>query len=298
MRFEIALRDFPNKSDVNGALAVLRSGAQREFSRNVGLERHLHKRTWLAFFTALADYMRTTTAVTPDDIARTANKCFASLLRPSPLPGLTIPNVEPVGPSFKGVASYLFGRIVPFSRLAQWAKTGGGSNLPKDPADLEDLLEDLCTPAGFVLATHVLSELPLGIFLMWSTFHESDPHGDPLAGDPIEILIARLGKEKEMLAAEFGVPLPSGSVRVDFALLRYRLPPNVVPRVPTIVEGYADGMAYYFRVSEFKPELTPDRLPRTQPTGRAGDHRGLPEIVHSLVTAAQLAGPIEAKMVI
>lgn len=118
------------------------------------------------------------------------------------------------------------------------------------------------------------AEIPLGRYLMWSTF---DPeNGKPFGDAP---------PEAEYLLCTLGLPPPEES---PLLLLEFRLQGDVQPMVPTFCDAYAaEFWSRYFRPA---PPGAP--YGRTMATEDCPDQKGRPEVVHSVIDARNLVAPL------
>jgi hypothetical protein len=113
---------------------------------------------------------------------------------------------------------------------------------------------------------------PLGRYAMWSTFDESGArpfHDTRSASDLLELL----GLD----------PHHDGDLLLVF---EYKLPAAVVSRVPSFCDAYVGSWNAWFRVS---PHEAP--FGRTRPVGER-EARGVPEVIHEVVTASVLEAPL------
>ena len=120
---------------------------------------------------------------------------------------------------------------------------------------------------------------------MWSTFNETDQALPPVPNDPILLNIARVGHDLKTLGIE------SGHTKRGFddacLVLQYYVPKDRTLHKPTIIEGYAGGLHYYFRT---RGGAGSGRV-LTAPYG--ADFPGFPEVVHAIICADKLTAPIK-----
>jgi hypothetical protein len=179
---------------------------------------------------------------------------------------------RPWGPEARPTTRFL-GRIIPFETLLNiFLEQPAGKVLPRDLA--RSALRGIIDVSPAALAS-VMRSLPLGNFVMWSTFDmlgSGAPFDRPLP--PLASLLARLGLDPK-------------DAREPHLVLEYRLPDTVLPRVPTFCDAYSGAKWNpWFRVSQNGAAFG-----RTRPVGRF-EARGLPEVVHSVITIAELETPI------
>jgi hypothetical protein len=158
-----------------------------------------------------------------------------------------------------------YGRVILQSTLIEiWTST----SLPK--AAVEDVVRKL--PLQSVdIARMTIASLPLGRYIIWSTFGERDPDGDPFdPRDPVERLIDDLG-----------LKFYSGDI---FYLLCYTIPGAVEIRFPTLADAYSGGFFFPFKSGgRTFPIRHPDKL------------SGRPERVHSVIFGRELRRSVDAR---
>ncbi|MDB5657325.1 MAG: hypothetical protein JWQ94_4938 [Tardiphaga sp.] len=209
-----------------------------------------------------------------------------------------IPCATLVGPVVDGLQPKAYGRLISVPTLRYYWKTAalGGSAIrlkkPRVPARaIDEIVLDLQTQEGLDARKEgdFLQLLPLGLFVLWSTFDGEDFDHNPFPSMPDDMTecAALLGLDDKLL---FGDNRSRRCV-----LLCYRLPSAVKPRVPTVVEAYAGSsrLNYYFEVYSHQVSVSLKQFPRTLPSPLAQDRRGLPEIIHEVVFADQLTMPIK-----
>ena len=120
-----------------------------------------------------------------------------------------------------------------------------------------------------------LAHKPLGQYLIWATFDETNPSGDPFH---------KLLKDAEGIRACLGLdPNHTG----DMLLLTYALPASVEPLYPTVADAYAGGWNWYYR-----PSLLHERYGLTLCWRERTDAFPCPEVVHTPVNGDCLMAPI------
>src|SRR5262249_46148874 len=120
--------------------------------------------------------------------------------------------------------------------------------------------------------------MPLGRYLMWSTFSLESNSGRPFDGMPNSADVVRglLGLDHN----ERGLPL---------LLFEYTLPMSVTLRFPTVAEAYAgDSFPYFFRPA---PAGAPHGLIMSWPEYQ--DQSPRPEVVHEVISGGLLAAPLK-----
>ncbi len=126
--------------------------------------------------------------------------------------------------------------------------------------------------------------LPIGQYVMWSTFSET--RGErPFAGiDP---------KTAREIAARLGLFRPNKKRCGPFLLLEYEMPRSCKPRIPRTTEAYSGPTwVYYFRpASKSDCDLGYGRTYVWD--SHADSSGGRPEIVHEPLTGDTLAADIE-----
>lgn len=210
-----------------------------------------------------------------------------------------VPSVRPIGPVVHDLEPRPFGRLVALPALAHYwgglllPAPSSSSRRPRVPRRVVlDLIEELQTETGLRarIATRLFERLPLGNYVMWSTFSE-DGRADPFPPRPSRFgaLAAVLGLDRDLLYGSKGPP------RAPCILLGYDIHGLIAPRVPTIVEAYAGGgrLNYYFEVFRYTVDVRNGNLPRTLPTPGAQHERGVPEVVHEVAFADRLMMPLE-----
>lgn len=111
--------------------------------------------------------------------------------------------------------------------------------------------------------------VPLGNYHMWSTFHPENESFDPFDGCSASIACCRLG-------LSFNTPAEPCEV----AILRYRLPDTVHPKLPTVADAYSGGFPkidYFSVAAEGKPHGY------TRPRTECLELGGMPECVHEVI---------------
>ena len=94
-------------------------------------------------------------------------------------------------------------------------------------------------------------------------------------------LFQGLRRDAEYVQGVLGLPL---DVRgKPMLLFRYAIPDSVVPRIPTIADGYAGGFHYFFAPAE---EALTYGLTQTWPDFE--NEPGRPEVVHEIILAEHL----------
>jgi hypothetical protein len=203
--------------------------------------------------------------------------------------------LRPTGPEIP-VANSLsanFGRIIPFQKLlAAYVR-----RYMVTEAVAEFSLRKQLRSLTIAPPAKIIPNFPLGMYLMWSTYNERDPSGDPFlpAVSNVAELLAELGLCPDSLPDE-----------VEYIMLTYRLPHGFTTHAPTIIEAFAGAMNVNFHPLGIRilPGSSPPPVPRTFPcpyerdlaTGairRVSGKKGRPEIVHPVLFANQLAAKPE-----
>jgi hypothetical protein len=302
--------DLTRQEKIRATLSSLRNSATgmiMEFLDNLMADSRVPQEVWNALVVSLE------TAPAPNsdpnwaqEVMALLRDCFAKSLKPSSrLP--RIPSRLPVGPPIHDLAPAAFGRIMSLTYLKSWWNTYSaiatnplhGTALPKGKSTWSMIRALARTDGMKRLPTSILSNLPLGVYIMWSTFDEFGSGPDPFHPRPSKILelVSVLGLDPVLLGfhKDDEYPSPDSETGPLCVLLRYKLPSDLLPHVPTVVEAYAgrNRMNYYFRVTDGEICHRHRRYPRTRPSPRTMDLRGHPEVVHAVVCASELTDPLE-----
>jgi hypothetical protein len=218
-----------------------------------------------------------------------------------PPPGLhPVPTRLPVGPAIPGLEPKAYGRIVALPTLVYYWKTAilGGPTRPKRvPAEvIRDHIALMSTAEGLASrgGSPVLESLPLGLFVIWSTFDGERLEIDPFPPRPLKIedMAAIMGLDYTLL---FGEQTTARRPKAHCVLMTYTLPSDIAPHTPSVVEAYAgtSKLNYFFEVYQHEVNVALRHFPRTMATPRAADKAGVPEVVHQVVFADQLLAPLQ-----
>jgi hypothetical protein len=311
MRLEEVLASLPvaRQEKVGTTLSELRARASGIIVRlldNLQQEQRLPEDIWVSVIEGLETIPAATSDPDwPTTVIDMLRGCFSRALKPALHPA-PVPSMTPVGPVIDDLSTATFGRIVSLVYLESWwsifgalaTSPGTGVVFPKG-ASARALIRVLTRSDGKrVLPAAILDNLPLGKYIMWSTFDEVHRGADPFDPQPGKFLelVAVLGLDPVLLGLsdEDGNPIPGGT-RPNCVLLSYNLPTGVSPHIPTIVEAYAGSgrMNYYFRVTDY--EVSYPRPPQTLPSPRGMHLRGRPEVVHSVISALNISAPLEVR---
>ncbi len=195
----------------------------------------------------------------PDpDSLRTA---FIDAFRPYILNGGSIPTPWPTH----------YGRATPENIFADLlVKQGKATSRTAAKRFLRNLMSK-----SLPIVQQRLAHKEIGQYMIWATFNEDNPNGDPFE---------KLPDDAEGIRAGLGLdPNYTG----DMILLTYYLPVGVEPLYPTVADGYSSGWNYYYR-----PSYTDERYGRTLCWLGRADVSPCPEVVHKPVTGDCLLAPI------
>lgn len=293
----------PQQHQINHALVVLDrhgSAAGRRFASNAEAEFRIPEAAWSAIFRpVLSVDLRISDAATADHVLVAFRKGLADCLKSAPGP-LTVPSLVPIGEEILGLNPKAYGRLVSLTALTEaWSSpviSSMGRRITAPKQVVRDFITNLSTPSGLTSwgLSRTLASLPLGRYIMWSTFDEKTLDEDPFPDRPLKVseLAAVMGLDYDVLFPKTTPPTRSKAFCV---ILGYRFPSVVRPHVPTIAEAYAGTgrLNYYFEIYRHKVDATLGHYPRTMATPKAQDKHGAPEVVHSVVFADNLSMPIQ-----
>lgn len=213
----------------------------------------------------------------------------------------------PVGPAIPGLAPKAYGRLMALSQLSAYWKDAPRSRFHPSGVifasdeSVRKVIDEISSPDGYQLwiSTGILANCPLGKYVMWSTFDADDLEADPFAPRSPKVgdLMALMGLDASVVfGADWRLP---AELHGSCVLLRYGLPADVVPHVPTIIEAYAGTTRanYYFNVYQGEVDVARRLFPTTLPAPSAQQYHGVPEVVHEEIFANQLLRPLEVEMV-
>lgn len=177
------------------------------------------------------------------------------------------------GPKARCSRSTIFGRAVTAGRLARCFVANGDF---ASPAAAKSHIRSMHRkPLDYICRSW--SGLQLGRYVMWSTLDTSGRRPFENLDEPARRIMGLLGLDR----IEESQPL---------ILLEYRLPLEVTPKFPRIVEAYAgDDWIYYFRPAPPSEQ----KHGWTLPWDEVSSEKPRPEVVHNPITGATLAAPLK-----
>jgi len=169
-----------------------------------------------------------------------------------------------------------YGRAVETEKFAFFLHAeyiAGVSHLPFYRV-LEQIAGVIGVPAE---ACRIWADVPLGRFLMWSTFDQDRAGGDPFVGTP---------RTATGTCGLLGLPK---RFKQPLLLFTYQIPKSITPKVPTIADAYAgEDWNYYFQVTPSRLDGTPPPWGLTVPWYEYRHWPPKPELVHEPVEGRYL----------